>query len=139
MDTVARPEDLYLSTEIEAYQQHGGGFVLRRADGAGASVTITEGIGRGACRMSRTRAWAIMLELDEGHRIALGLPPCEAVTGGTALCLARSDKAATGEVPTPSAPTCWAELVSAELWAMGWLGRSDGVEASVTIAGPGAA
>ncbi len=69
-------------------------------------------------------AWAIMLELDESTRVRLGLPACDAVNGGTALCLGREDKVLDGTVPWPSAPRNWDELAAAELWPMRWLGRA---------------
>lgn len=117
---------LYLSKEVAAHQIPGGGFQLARAEAP--DVVLVN------CTAKRqTNAWAIMLELTEEERLALGLPACEAVTGGTALCLARADKAATGVVPTPSAPTCWDELVSAELWPMGWLGAEDGIEMKIVL------
>lgn len=121
----------YVSTEIKAEQLTGGGFVLSRRDGTCETITLTHGIGRGACAFRVTDSWAIMLELTEDHRIALGLPPCEAVTGGTALCLAREDKI--DVVPLPTAPTCWDELVSAELWPMSWLGQSGGLNVKIAL------
>lgn len=57
----------------------------------------------------------IMLELSQEDRELLDLPDCEALTGGTALCLAREDMVQSGEVVLPSAPTCWNELADAEI------------------------
>lgn len=63
------------------------------------------------------------LELDEADRVALSLPPCEAVNGGTHLCLVTEAHAQRTGV-LPRAPTKWAELVEAEWQAMSGEGPS---------------
>lgn len=77
-------------------------------------------------------AAAIMLELAEHERQQLGLPDCEAVTGGTALCLRASSRP---DIPLPAAPRSWSELVAAELWPLHYLGATPdgdpGVVASI--------
>ena len=55
------------------------------------------------------------------------------MNGGTALCLGRADKVGDGTVPMPTAPTCWDELVSAELWPMTWMGAEDGVKMKIVL------
>lgn len=65
---------------------------------------------------------AIMLELSKADRLTLGLPECEAVTGGTALCLANVDRLDAFEVEEPTAPTKFSELIEAELWPLRYLG-----------------
>lgn len=61
------------------------------------------------------------LELDEAQRIALCLPECQAVNGGSHLTLWTEGLCELrGRIPR--APTCWKELVEAELMAMSGLG-----------------
>lgn len=127
------PAYLYLSQEVSALQYPDGGFLLSRLDLTGSPVEYLHGIDPRARRCSRTRAWAIMLELSTEQRTALDLPSCDALTGGTALCLTRSDKAATGEVPTPRAPRSWDELAAAETWPLAWIGAHSGEVVRVVL------
>jgi hypothetical protein len=114
----------YESAEVLARHLPTGAMELRhRTTGATIEMPLRR----------ESEAWAIMLELDGAARLALGLPTCEAVTGGTALCLGRADKVADGTVPLPKAPTCWDELVEAELWPMTWLGKHKGMQVEIHL------
>ena len=92
------------------------GVVLRRREQPGAAGVYLP-------LLQHSDAPAHGLELDEAQRLALQLPPCEAVNGGTHLCIVTEAHAhATGVLPR--APQCWDELVAAEWQAMGGDGPS---------------
>lgn len=101
-------------------------IILVRAGADGAKVVHSE-------LRRHTNAFAIMIELTEQERLILDLPSCEAVNGGTALCLGRVDKVKDGTVPMPTASTCWDELVAAELRPMTWMGAEDGVKMKIVL------
>lgn len=106
----------YQSKQVRCWAEPGT-WVLRSDAGEVSIPSRTEPV-----EIAAKRHPAIMLELSEAARIALGLPECEAVTGGTALCLANVDRLDAGEVDEPTAPTNFSELIDAELWPLRYIG-----------------
>lgn len=106
----------YQSKEVRCWAEPGA-FVLRSDVG---EIVVPSRVN--PVELAAKGHPAIMLELSEEQRLALGLPACEAVTGGTALCLAHVDRLATGEVEEPTAPTDFGKLMAAELWPLHYVG-----------------
>jgi hypothetical protein len=113
-DLVVRPQTVRISAEIICiFTERPLVVTLSRRDGRGSDVVMP------LLRYNDSPTCGI--ELDADQRAALLLPLCDARNGGSHLTL-WMEGLCEARQRIPRAPTCWKELVEAELMAITGVG-----------------